>query len=171
VITPPPGTAVLPAVAEAGTPPLGIPVAAPGAAGPTPPPPRAGRPRWGGGVLLGFLAALVVLLIVAAIVLGGRTPGPFAPLTPSPSSGETVAVPNILGQKEGDAKKALEAAGLQVGDINQVDGPDGIVVNTTPLPGQSVAPGTPVSLYVGSTPTARSPKPKHSGKGKGGNGD
>jgi hypothetical protein len=165
VILPSTGTAVLPSVAERGTPPMGLPVA--------PPERRARRPRAPrralGGAFLGFLAAVVVLLIALALVLNGRPPSPLAPASPSPSSTQgTVGVPNVLGQKEGDAKKALEAAGLKAGEVQKVDGPDGMVVNTKPLPGLLVPLGTPVTLYVGST-ASPAPKPGHGhGKGKGG---
>jgi len=168
VALPPSGTAVLPVIADRGTPPTGLPVVSPEAPAGRPGRPRPPRPprRALGGAFLGLLAAVVVLLIALALILGGHTPAPLGPVSPSPSSTQgTVGVPNVLGQKEGDAKKALEAAGLKVGETKKVDGPDGMVVNTTPLPGVLVPPGTPVTLYVGSTPT---PKPEHGhGKGKG----
>jgi serine/threonine protein kinase len=169
VSLPPSGTAVLPVIADRGTPPTGLPVVSPEA---PPRRPRGPRPprRALGGVFIGLLAAIVVLLIALALILNGSTPtppGPASPASPGPSSTQgTVGVPNVLGQKEGDAKKALEAAGLKVGEIKQVQGPEGMVVNSAPLPGVLVPPGTAVTLYVGSTP---SPAPKHGkGKGKGG---
>jgi serine/threonine protein kinase len=170
VVLPSNGTAVLPSVADRGTPPMGLPVAVPDKTAARPP--RRPRPsrRGPGGAFLGFLAALVVLLVALALILTGDPPNPLGPTTPSPSSTQgTVGVPNVLGQKEGDAKKALEAAGLKVAEIQKVDGPDGIVVNSAPLPGVQVPPGTPVTLYVGSTPSpAPAPKPEHGhGKGKG----
>jgi beta-lactam-binding protein with PASTA domain len=84
-----------------------------------------------------------------------------------------IAVPNVLAQKEADAKRALEQAGLKVGEIKKVEGPDGTVVNATPLPGVLVPLGTPVTLYVGSTPSpAPNPDRGHgNGKGKGNEGD
>jgi serine/threonine protein kinase len=165
VVVPPSGTAVLPSVADGGPPPRGLPPVTREAPARRPRRPRPpGRPL--GGALLGFLAAMVVLLIALALILGGNTPTPtpLGPSSPSPSSTQgMVALPNVLGQKEGDAKKALEAAGLKVGETQKVDGPDGLVVNTTPLPGVLVPPGTTVTLLVGSTPA---PTPEH-GKGKG----
>jgi eukaryotic-like serine/threonine-protein kinase len=169
VSLPPSGTAVLPVIADRGTPPTGLPVVSPEAParrlrGPRPP------RRALGGVFIGLLAAIGVLLIALALILNGSTPsppGPASPASPGPSSTQgTVGVPNVLGQKEGEAKKALEAAGLKAGEVIKVAGTDGLVVNTTPLPGVLVPPGTAVTLYVGSTP---SPAPKHGkGKGKGG---
>jgi serine/threonine-protein kinase len=113
-----------------------------------------------------------VLLIALAFILGGNTPNPPGPTSPTPSSNQgVIAVPNVLALKEADAKKALEQAGLKVGEIKEVAGPEGTVVNATPLPGELVPLGTPVTLFVGSTP---SPKPEHGhgeGKGQGNEGD
>jgi serine/threonine-protein kinase len=175
VVVPADGTAVLPAVAESGTPPMGLPV--------TPAPPKAGRARPTGprrprrafgGAFLGLLAAVVILLVALALILNGSAPTPFGTATPTPSASHaTVAVPNVLAQKEGDAKKALKAAGLKVGDIKHVEGPDGIVVDMRPLPGTVVRTGSPVTLYVGSTPPpAPNPGKGHgNGNGKGKEGD
>jgi len=122
--------------------------------------------------LLGSVAALVILLVALALILTGKSPSPVAPgsLSPtaSPSQG-TIAVPNVVNQKEGEAKDALKKAGLDVGPIQKVAGTDGVVVGTSPLVGQVVPVGTTVTLYVGSTPSP-APKPKKShghGKGKG----
>jgi hypothetical protein len=122
--------------------------------------------------LLGGLAAVVILLVALALLLRGDAPSPFGSASPNPSVTQgTVGVPNVLAHKEGDAKKALEAAGLKVGEVKKVDGPDGMVVDMRPLPGEVVPTGTPVTLYVGSTHSP-APNPGHghgngNGKGKG----
>jgi eukaryotic-like serine/threonine-protein kinase len=170
-ITLPPTTAVFPGVVEAGTPPLGLTVTEPPprSVGPPHRPPRRRR-----GAFLLLLAALVIALVALAVSVGGNAPTPGGPVSPTPSTSQgTIPVPGVIGMKEGDAKSALEAAGLTVGNVVQVAGPDGIVINSTPLPDQLVSPGTPVTLYVGSTPTSPAPKPSKShghGKGKGGGG-
>jgi serine/threonine protein kinase len=172
IITRPPGTAVLPVVKDH-TPSAGIPVvepeiAEPGWAAPKRRPRHAGR-SWS-GIVLGLLAALAVLLVAIALIFRGNAPVAIPSGSPSPSvsaSQGTVTVPSLVGLKEADAKKALETAGLKVGDTRQVDGPDGIIVDSSPAAGDLVAPGTPVTLFVGSTPTAQ-PKPSKPGKGKGG---
>ncbi len=175
VVLPPAGTGILPTVGESGTAPSGLSVAAPAPPARKARPPRSRAPRRAvGGAFLGFLAALVVVLIALALILGGNTPNPLSPTSPAPSSTQgVIAVPNVLAQKEADAKRALEQAGLKVGEIKKVEGPDGTVVNATPLPGVLVPLGTPVTLYVGSTPSP-TPKPERgqgNGKGKGNEGD
>ena len=61
----------------------------------------------------------------------------------------TVPVPDVSGQSESDAKKALEAKGFQV-ESKDVDGPGdkGTVLSTDPSAGTQVQPGSTVTLQV-----------------------
>jgi serine/threonine-protein kinase len=65
------------------------------------------------------------------------------------SGAEEVAVPEIRGKKIEDAKKALEEAGISVGEISQTgSGEPGTVSQVIPMPGTALEKGATVSLVV-----------------------
>jgi serine/threonine-protein kinase len=66
---------------------------------------------------------------------------------------ETVDVPELAGRTEGEARRALEAAGLAVGKVTRVESTErakGEVVSSDPAPGEAVAAATKVDLEVAS---------------------
>lgn len=68
---------------------------------------------------------------------------------------EKKTVPNVVGQQDGDAQKAITAAGLTVGTVTYEyydDVPKGQVVSQTVAGGKKVAPGTSVGLTISSGP-------------------
>lgn len=69
------------------------------------------------------------------------------------SGSATVAVPNVAGQTQGDARNALEKAGFTVGDVTTVDAGGvkaGNVVSTDPAAGTKAKRGSTVNLQVAS---------------------
>ena len=98
----------------------------------------------------GWIWALAVLVIVALAGLGvAWAAGVFDGETPA----KQVAVPDLVGMTEAGAAKALEQAGLKVGEVvsEQSDkGPAGTVVAQDPAAGKEVAEGGPVALTVSS---------------------
>jgi serine/threonine-protein kinase len=60
------------------------------------------------------------------------------------------AVPDLLGKGLDDAKQSLEAAGLRVGPVSEVEGSGapGSVTSTSPVAGTVLDPGTSVALTV-----------------------
>ncbi len=69
------------------------------------------------------------------------------------SGSATVAVPNVSGQTQGDARNALEKAGFTVGDVTTVDAGGvkaGNVVSTDPAAGTKAKRGSTVNLQVAS---------------------
>ncbi|HEX6568311.1 MAG TPA: PASTA domain-containing protein, partial [Acidimicrobiales bacterium] len=67
----------------------------------------------------------------------------------------TVAVPSVAGLSEGDARAALEGAGLAVGSVTQEasgDVPAGSVIRSDPAQGAQVPKGQSVNLIVSSGP-------------------
>jgi hypothetical protein len=166
-IAPPAGTAVLPQVPRFSTTDPEIaeaPVRGRREAGP-----RRPRRTWP-GVVLGLLTAAAILLVALALLLRGNVPSTVVPgASRSPSVG-TVTVPDVTGKTETEAMKILEDEGLTVAGTQNVEGPDGKVVATSPPSGEVVAPGTPVTLLVGTgpTPTPTKDHGKGNGKGKGG---
>jgi hypothetical protein len=136
------------------------------------------------GLIAGLVAvvALMAMLAWALTSLDGggspsATPPPPAPASTSPSPA-TIAVPQVAGQKLDDAIKALTAAGLSIKQVTQVpDGHHDRVVSTTPPGGAQVAPGSAVTVYVGSGPGGPGPGgpgdggPGNAGPGNGGPGN
>jgi serine/threonine-protein kinase len=79
-----------------------------------------------------------------------------APIELFVSSGRAkVAVPDVTGESESDARAALTQAGLKVTSSPQTSSTvqAGDVISETPSAGTRVAPGTTVSLVVASAPT------------------
>jgi eukaryotic-like serine/threonine-protein kinase len=96
-----------------------------------------------------FLAALVVLLLVLAGLLF------FLATSLSDSSDEPtqVAVPNVVGQTQADARATLTADGFEV-EVTpaESDEPEGQVTNQDPPAGREVDEGTTVTLTVSAGP-------------------
>jgi hypothetical protein len=69
---------------------------------------------------------------------------------PSPPS-TTLAVPNLVGITEKEALATLQKVGLQVGKRETKEAPDqvGRVLTQSPAPGVKLAPGSSVSLVIG----------------------
>jgi beta-lactam-binding protein with PASTA domain len=74
---------------------------------------------------------------------------------------EQTQVPQIQGQKLGDAKRLLQEAGLQVGNIQGSQSDDAIVFSSDPAQGSTVNKGTAVNLVA----------VEQGGNGNGGNGN
>jgi len=147
-------TMVLPPVEPTGV--LGSPI--PGRTAPLPegPRPRRSLVPW---ALAAMLVAIGVLAAVLFLALSGGTK--------APATANLVSVPDVTGMKKADAARLLEGKGFHVGDTVQVQGKHDAVVRTDPPAGASVAPGSTVTLYVGSAPHGGNGE----GKGKGNGGD
>lgn len=95
-------------------------------------------------LLLGFLAFAIVAFLVGYLltsVLFFR----------GPVRAEVVAVPDLRGQTEADARRIIERAGLEIErGVSLVNPhvPEGSVLAQSPLPGQEVAPGTAVQVTL-----------------------
>jgi hypothetical protein len=99
---------------------------------------------------------------IGAGLVAGSTPGAKTPLPRSGlvnlvfSEGKPMAtVPAFTGQTLEQAKTALAGAGLTVGSITQAFDPaipNGQVISSNPPSGQSLPPGTPVTLLVSKGP-------------------
>lgn len=98
----------------------------------------------------GWIWALGVLVVVALAGLGvAWAAGVFDSETPA----KQVAVPDLVGMTEQGAAKALEQAGLKVGEVVSEEsdkGPAGTVVSQDPPASTKVVEGTAVALTVSS---------------------
>lgn len=113
-------------------------------------------------VPVGVMIGLLLLTVVLAIALRGDGRGTERP---------SVDVPSVIGLPRQEAEAALRGAGLEVGDVQFVQGEPGLVVDSNPPPGSSVRSGTSVTLLVGEAPPAQDEPSGGKGKKKGGNGD
>lgn len=136
----------------------------------------AGRGRGGAPAAVAALAALAVLGGVLARSLDpgappARSPTRRVPPTAATAAPAGVAVPDVVGMPLDQAVAALLGRGLFLGGVELQEGPAGLVVETDPEVGETVDPGTPVTLYVGTGPDrGRGPaggKPEDGGKGRG----
>jgi eukaryotic-like serine/threonine-protein kinase len=68
---------------------------------------------------------------------------------------DTVPVPSVIGRPQDDARAAIEAAGLEFGNVTRQasNEPEDIVLATDPPGGTEVEPGTTVHVTVSSGPT------------------
>ena len=86
----------------------------------------------------------------------GQEVPPGTAVTVQVSSGAgTVAVPDVTGQTEGEARAALESAGFTVNVQPQSssDVEAGRVISTNPGPGSELEPGSTVTIVVSSGPS------------------
>jgi serine/threonine-protein kinase len=91
---------------------------------------------------------------------------------------ETVKVPDVTNLSEQDARNTLRQAGLKVNVVKgppEGDTPEGSVYRQSPPAGQSVSPGTTVTIFVaenqGGPPTDDPTLPGFPGDGGGGRGN
>jgi serine/threonine-protein kinase len=113
------------------------------------------------GIALILMALALAALMVFLSMSGGSAP---------PAGKSDVSVPDVIGLPKGEAEKAIRQAGLQVGDVLAAPGQHDVIVRTDPTSGSQVAPGSTVTLYVGSPPKEKD-KGKGGDKGKGEGGD
>ena len=112
-----------------------------------------------------IVAVLVVLAVgVTTLVMANR--GPSSPTQPAgglrgtPSGASiqppvipvTVTVPPMAGSSVSEARAKLFEAGLEFEAAVPTAGPPGVVVASDPTVGAEVPPGTPVTLFVGTSP-------------------
>jgi eukaryotic-like serine/threonine-protein kinase len=116
-----------------------------------------GRRRGGGGVLPflpGDRFLRLVGLAFLMVLLGGGSGYLFATrvLFPVPEvAGELVEVPDLSGMGTGQAREALESAGLVLAAVDSIRHPsieEGRVLGQSPLAGQMAIPGGEVLLTV-----------------------
>jgi serine/threonine protein kinase len=111
-----------------------------------------------------ILGAALVGLILIALLLSSL----FGSAFPPPGVAR-VKVPNVEGLSLTNARRELTQAGLVVGGVRRVEGPEGTVVRTDPPIGTSVPRGASVTLFVGLQPEEEGAgKGKGKGKGNGG---
>jgi len=158
-LTPPPGTAVLPAA-----PATAVLAPAPPASGPPAGPSRPRRDR--AGLVVGLAIAALVVGSLAWVVARSMSGSPTVPGQSPPASSASIKVPSVVGLPVDEAESRLRDAGLEP-VVKKTAGPDGKVVRVDPGEGTAVQPGSTVTLYVGAAPPEHQ---DHEGKGHKGKG-
>lgn len=120
---------------------------------PEPPPSERGPASASGG----RLALLVLGIAVAAFAGGFLVTALF--LFRGGAGDEVVTVPDLRGQTEAGARALTSRAGLGFEEGTSLvnpEVPEGQVLAQTPLPGEEVAPGSPVRVVLSAGPERRS---------------
>jgi serine/threonine-protein kinase len=99
-------------------------------------------------------------IIVAQQPLSGSRLPPDSPVRVVVSEGPSgVPVPELVGRSEAEARGALEALGLSVGEVKpDPGGTPGEVMSTEPQAGVRLEPDTAVNLVVGEVPRVIVPR-------------
>lgn len=97
---------------------------------------------------------LVLVIAIAAIATVAVSVANFVGSSWSRLFSAQVAVPNVIGSTQQDARAALSAAGLNVGEWTREAGDDaeGLVTGQTPVPDTLVEEGTRVNLWISTGP-------------------
>ena len=109
--------------------------------------------------VLVLVAAAVILIVVGIVVANGSPSHRSTVAEPTTTSstlatGNTVAVPNAVGQSLSDATTALKGIGLNVTITNVVNNAAyGTVLSQSPVAGSQVSRGSAVSLVVSNGPS------------------
>ena len=110
----------------------------------------------GGSNLWAWAAAglgLVVLLAAGFLAFLALSGGPSATPSPSPTSGSTVIVPNLVGMTYQQALETAQQLKLQIsitGTEASTDQPPGTVLTQEPAPFQTVVEGTTINVVISS---------------------
>ena len=92
----------------------------------------------------------LLIMIAAIVLLIGSSCSSTATETDQDESSASL-VPNVIGMELEDAKAAIKASGLIVGNIEYVESNDTgkeIVSNQDPLPGEEIKEGEQINLTV-----------------------
>ena len=113
---------------------------------PTPPPPRKQRGRRPKAARRRFVPWVVGAVIVVTLALGAAA---LAQVGES-----SVEVPGVIGRTEAAAKKAADAAGLDlaVGERRSADDPAGVVLDQSPAPGGWARKSSTVRVVISTGP-------------------
>jgi serine/threonine-protein kinase len=99
-----------------------------------------------------IIAVILAIIVVGAIGVIAYTSA--LGNSPSSTSKTTVAVPNIVGMQQADAKKLIESKGLKftVAETKNSDKAKGSVIESFPSAGSNVASGSEVRVNISAGP-------------------
>ena len=93
--------------------------------------------------------AFLIIIAVVVFLIGSSCSGAATETDQDKSS--AMLVPNVVGMELEDAKSAIKASGLEVGNIEYIEGDDSgkeVITRQDPQPGEETSKGEQISLTV-----------------------
>ena len=92
---------------------------------------------------------LLIIIAVLVLLIGSSCSGSATEAEKDNSS--ALLVPDVVGMELEDAKSAIKGSGLEVGNIEYIEGDDSgkeVITSQDPQPGEETSKGEQISLTV-----------------------
>ena len=93
--------------------------------------------------------AFLIIIAVLVLLIGSSCSG-AAPETDQNES-SALLVPNVVGMELEDAKSVIKESGLEVGNIEYIEGDDSgkeVIIGQDPQPGEEISEGEQINLTI-----------------------
>jgi len=93
--------------------------------------------------------AFLIIIAVVVLLIGSSCSGDATETDQDKSS--AMLVPNVVGMELEDAKSAIKASGLEVGNIEYIEGDDSgkeVITRQDPQPGEEISEGEQINLTI-----------------------
>ena len=93
--------------------------------------------------------SLLIMIAVIVLLIGSSCSGTATETDQDESSASLV--PNVIGMELEDAKSAIKASGLEVGNIEYIEGDDSgkeVITRQDPQPGEEISEGEQINLTI-----------------------
>ena len=92
---------------------------------------------------------LLIIIAVLVLLIGSSCSGSATEAEKDNSS--ALLVPDVVGMELEDAKSAIKASGLEVGNIEYIEGDDSgkeVITRQDPQPGEEISEGEQINLTI-----------------------
>ena len=92
---------------------------------------------------------LLIIIAVLVLLIGSSCSGSATEAEKDNSS--ALLVPDVVGMELEDAKSAIKASGLEVGNIEYIEGDDSgkeVITSQDPQPGEEISEGEQINLTI-----------------------
>ena len=93
--------------------------------------------------------AFLIIIAVVVLLIGSSCSDAATETDQDKSS--ALLVPNVVGMELEDAKSAIKASGLEVGNIEYIEGDDSgkeVITSQNPQPGEEISEGEQINLTI-----------------------
>lgn len=93
--------------------------------------------------------AFLIIIAIVVLLIGSSYSGAATETDQDKSS--ALLVPNVVGMELEDAKSAIKASGLEVGNIEYIEGDDSgkeVITSQDPQPGEEISEGEQINLTI-----------------------
>ena len=93
--------------------------------------------------------SLLIMIAISVFLIGSSCSGTATETDQDKSS--ALLVPNVIGMELEDAKSAIKASGLEVGNIEYIEGDDSgkeVITSQDPQPGEEISEGEQINLTI-----------------------